>query len=64
MKRINIPRRPGHELYSDANDLLAYLTWSNISAHMGMAEQGHNVIWIEDADVERAGLILRAHGFD
>jgi hypothetical protein len=64
MKRINVPRRPGHELDADADDCLVYVSWAGIPAHMGRVERGHNIIWVEDADVERAGVILRAHGFD
>jgi hypothetical protein len=28
MKRIEIPRRPGHELDTDADDCLAYVSWA------------------------------------
>jgi type III secretory pathway lipoprotein EscJ len=64
MKRINIPRRLGHALDTDADDCLAYVNWAGISAHMGRAEPGLNIIWVEDADIERATSLLRAHGFD
>jgi hypothetical protein len=35
MKRIKIPRRPGHELDADADDCLAFVNWAGIPAHMG-----------------------------
>jgi hypothetical protein len=65
MKRISIPRRRGHELDADADDCLAYLNWAGIlTAHLGRTERGRNILWVEDADVECAGLVLRARGFD
>jgi hypothetical protein len=64
MKRIKIPRRPGHELDTDADDCLAYVNWAGIAAHMGRVERGRNIIWVEDADVERVGLVLQARGFE
>jgi hypothetical protein len=67
MKRIAVLRRVGHALADDAEGeaCLVSLHRAGIPAHIGKAEEGDNILWIEEgADVERAIALLRAHGFE
>jgi hypothetical protein len=65
MQRFVVVRRPGHELDKDGDTALKYLQLAGISAHLGRPEPGHNLIWVEETtDSERAGALLRGHGFE
>ena len=64
MKRLEVLRRSGHELEVDGDACLAYLHRAGIPAHLGKSEPGRNILWVEDADVERTGALLRAHRFE
>jgi hypothetical protein len=65
MKRIAVFRRLGHEGADDAEGdaCLISLCRAGIPVHIGKAEEGYNLFWVEeDADVERAVTILRRQG--
>jgi hypothetical protein len=65
MKRIAVFRRVGQQGADNAEGeaCLVSLHRAGIPAHVGKAEEGYNLFWVEeDADVERAVTILRRQG--